>query len=146
VKAFIVVLIIVAVGYGFVEGLKAFKAKGDFAERVNHQLDFVSDTTMDSVKQDLIADAKKLGIDLAPDDIRIMYEDTEQHSVAQKLVGKRLDVQFVNKRSEIDVAITQHILGIPFHWKVIQSGIRQVQAPRREPGPEMKQLLDSTQQ
>ena len=145
-KSLIVVLIVVLVGYGFVQGLHALKARNDFEERVNHQLDFVSDTTMDSVKQDLVADAKKLGIDLAPTDITITYEDTEQRTLAQGIVGARLDVKFFNKRVEIDVNYVQHILGIPFHENVIQSKIRQVQAPRREPSPEMKQLLESAPQ
>ena len=145
-KGFLIVVIVVLIGYGFVQSLHALKAKSDFAERVDHQLDFVSDTTMDSVKQDLIADAKKFDIDLAPTDIDIVYEDTEQRTVAQSIVGGRLGVEFVNKRIEIDAAITQHILGIPFHSTVIQSKIRQVQAPRREVSPEMKQLLDGNQQ
>jgi len=145
-KAFIGVLIIVLIGCGFVQTLHVLKARGDFSDRVEHELDFVSDTSMDSVKQDLIVDAKKFDIDLAPTDITITYEDTEQRSLAQGIVGSRLDVQFFNKRIEIDVAITQHILGIPFHGNIVQSKIKQVQAPRREPSPEMKQLLDSNQQ
>ncbi len=145
-KGFLIVVIVVLIGYGFVQSLHALKAKSDFAERVDHQLDFVSETTMDSVKQDLIADAKKFDIDLAPTDIDIVYEDTEQRTVAQSIVGGRLGVEFVNKRIEIDAAITQHILGIPFHSTVIQSKIRSVQAPRREVSPEMKQLLDGNQQ
>ena len=145
-KAFVGILIIILIGCGFVQSLHVLKARGDFADRVDRQLDFVSDTTMDSVKQDLIADAKKYNIDLTPSDIAITYEDSEQRSVAQGIVGSRLDVQFFNKRIEIDVAITQHILGIPFHGKIIQSKIKQIQAPRREPSPEMKQLLDSAPQ
>jgi hypothetical protein len=146
VKGLIVVVIVVLIGYGFVQSLHALKAKNDFAEHVDQQLDFVSDTTMDSVKQDLIADAKKLDIDLAPADISITYEDTEQRTLAQGIVGARLDVQFFNKRVEINVNFVQHILGIPFHGNIIQSKIRQIQAPRREPSPEMKQLLESAPQ
>jgi len=145
-KAFVGILIIILIGCGFVQTLHVLKARGDFADRVDRQLDFVSDTTMDSVKQDLIADAKKYNIDLTPSDIAITYEDSEQRSVAQGIVGSRLDVQFFNKRIEIDVAVTQHILGIPFRGTIAQSKIKQVQAPRREPSPEMKQLLDSNQQ
>jgi hypothetical protein len=145
-KGFIVVLIIVVIGCGFVQSLHVLKARSDFAEHVDHQLDFVSDTTMDSVKQDLIADAKKFDIDLAPADITITYEDTEQRSIAQGIVGSRLDVQFFNKRVEISANIVQHILGIPFHGNIIQSKIKQIQAPRREPSPEMKQLLDGNLQ
>ena len=145
-KSLIVIVIIVVIGCGFVQGLHALKARNDFAERVDHQLDSVSDTTMDSVKRDLIAEAKQLGIELAPSDITITYEDTQQRTLAQGIVGVRLDVQFTNKRVEISADIVQHILGIPFHGNVMQSKIRQVQAPRQEPSREMQQLLESAPQ
>ena len=87
--------------------------------------------------------AKKLGIDLKPDDISIRYEDTEQRTEAQHLVGNKLDVTFVNKLVTITVDYVQPILGIPFHKEITESHIRQIQAPRKEPSPEMKQLLDS---
>jgi len=90
-------LIVVLIGYGFVQSLHVLRRRATFAERVDHQLDFVSETTMDSVKQDLIVDAKKFDIDLAPTDIEIVYEDTEQRSIAQGIVGARLDVQFVKQ-------------------------------------------------
>jgi hypothetical protein len=145
-KAFIIILVIVVIGYGGVKGMEMFKTRGDFAERVDKQLNFVSETSMDSVKQDLVADAKKLGIDIVPGDIQIAYEDTEQHTVAQNLVGRKISVQFVNKRVTISVNYVQHILGIPFHENVTQSHIRQVEAPRKETSPEMQQLLDATPQ
>jgi hypothetical protein len=144
-KGFIVGLIVVLIAYGGVKGMEMLKTKGDFAGRVNHQLEFVSEATMDSVKQDLIADAKKLGIDITPEDIHIAYEDTEQHTVAQNFVG-RIGVSFVNKRVTITVNFVQRILGIPFHEDVTQSGIRQVEAPRKTTSPEMQQLLDATPQ
>ena len=145
-KAFIIILVIVLIGYGGVKGMEMFKTKGDFATRVEKQLNFVSETSMDSVKQDLIADAKKLGIDIAPGDIEIAYEDTEQHTVAQNLVGRKVGVQFVNKRVTIRVDYVQRILGIPFHENITQSHIRQVEAPRKQISPEMQQLLDATPQ
>jgi hypothetical protein len=145
-KAFIIVLIIAVIGYGGVKAMEMFKTKGDFADRVDRQLNFVSETSMDSVKQDVIADAKKLGIDIEPGDIQIAYEDTEQHTVAQNIVGRKLGAQFVNKRVTISVNYVQHILGIPFHENVTQSHIRQVEAPRKEPSSEMQQLLEATPQ
>ena len=145
-KAFIIILVIVLIGYGGVKGMEMFKTKGDFTALVEKQLNFVSDTSMDSVKQDVIADAKKLGIDIAPDDVEIAYEDTEQHTVAQNLVGKKVGVQFVNKRVTIRVNYVQRILGIPFHENVTESHIRQVEAPRKEVSPEMQQLLDAAPQ
>jgi hypothetical protein len=145
-KGFIIIVIVVLVGYGFVQGLQIFKANGDFAERVDQELDRVDPNSMDSVKQDVIAEGKKLGIDISTNDIHILYEDTDQRTVAQNLVGRKLDVQFVNKRVAIRVNYTQHILGISLPENVTQSHVRQVEAPRKQTSPEMQQLLDATPQ
>ena len=145
-KVMIALVVVVLIGYAGLTGMKQFKTNGDFAERVNHELNFVDENSMDSVKQDLVNDAKKLGIDLKPADIYIKYEDTQQRTEAQHLVGNRLDVTFVNKLVTITVDYVQPLLGIPFHKEITQSHIRQIQAPRKEPSPEMKQLLDSSVQ
>ena len=145
-KGMIALVVVLLIGYVGLTGMKQFKTNGDFAERVNHELNFVDENSMDSVKQDLVNDAKKLGIDLTPDNIHITYEDTERRTEAQHLVGNKLDVTFVNKLVTITVDYTQPILGIPFHKEITQSHIRQIQAPRKEPSPEMKQLLDATPQ
>jgi hypothetical protein len=145
-KGFIIIVIVVLVGYGFVQGLQIFKANGDFAEQVDHELDRVDPNSTDSVKQDLIADAKKFGIDITTNDIHILYEDTDQRTVAQNLVGRKLDVQFVNKRVAISVNYKQHLLGISLPENVTQSHVRQVEAPRKQTSPEMQQLLDATPQ
>ncbi len=144
-KAIIALAVVVLLGYAAVTGMQQMKTNGDFAERVTHELDFVSNDSMDSVKQDLIGDAKKLGIDLTPDDIRIKYEDTNQETEAQKLVG-RIGMQYVNKRVTITVDYVQRILGIPLHKEVMDSHIRQVEAPRKQNSPEMNQLLEATPQ
>ena len=145
-KVMIALVVVLLIGYAGLTGMKQFKTNGDFAERVNHELNFVDENSMDSVKQDLVNDAKKLGIDLKPADIYIKYEDTQQRTEAQHLVGNRLDVTFVNKLVTITVDYVQPLLGIPFHKEITQSHIRQIQAPRKEPSPEMKQLLDATPQ
>jgi len=145
-KGFIVIVIIVLVGYAGVKGIETFKSYSDFGDRVEHQLDFVDETSMDSVKHDIVADAKKLGIDVAPGNIHILYEDTDQRSLAQGIVGSRLGVQFVNKSITIDVTYVDHILGIPIHEDILRTKIKSVQAPRMEPSNEMKQLLDATPQ
>jgi ABC-type molybdate transport system ATPase subunit len=145
-KGIIIAVILLAIGYGFVQWVEIFKANADFAEKVDGQLNFVSENSMDSVKQSVIADAKSLGIDITTNDIQIAYEDTEQQSVAQNLVSKKVGVDFVNKRVSITVDYVQHILGIPSHQSVTQTRIRQVQAPRKQSSPEMQQLLDATPQ
>ena len=145
-KGIIALVVVVLIGYASFTGMKQFKTNGDFAERVDHELNFVEENSMDSAKQDLVNEAKKLGIDLKPEDIYIKYEDTQQRTEAQHLVGNKLDVTFVNKLVTITVDYVQPILGIPFHKEITQSHIRQIQAPRKEPSPEMKQLLDATPQ
>ena len=145
-KGMIALVVVFLIGYAGFTGMKQFKTNGDFSERVFHELNFVDENSMDSVKKDLISEAEKLGIDLKTDDIHIKYEDTEQRTEAQHLVGNKLDVTFVNKFVTITVDYVQPILWIPFHKEITQSHIRQVQAPRKEPSPEMKQLLDATPQ
>jgi hypothetical protein len=144
-KGFILLVVAVLLAYAAVTAMKQMKINGDFAERVTHQLDFVSDTSMDSVKQDLISDGQKLGIDVKLEDIHIQYEDTDQHTVAQNYVG-RIGVQYTNKRVTITVDFIQRILGIPFHKEIMDSHIRQVEAPRKTVSPEMNQLLEATPQ
>ena len=86
------------------------------------------------------------GIDLVADNIHILYEDTEQRTVAQGIVGRKVGVDFINKRIAINVAYVQHILGIPFHQDITQTKIKQVEAPRKQVSPEMQQLLESAPQ
>jgi preprotein translocase subunit SecF len=145
-KGMIALVVVFLIGYVGLTGMKQFKTNGDFATRVEHQINFVNETSMDSVKQDLVNDAKTLGIELKPDDVHIKYEDTEQRTEAQHLVGNKLDVTFLNKLVTITVDYVQPILGIPFHKEITESHIVQIQAPRKEPSPEMKQLLDGAAQ
>jgi hypothetical protein len=142
----IIAVVVVVIGYGLVQWMEIFKANSDFGEKVDHQLNFVDENSMDTVKQSVIADAKALGIDVTTNDIHIAYEDTEQQTVAQNFVGKKIGVDFVNKRVSITVDYVAHILGIPCHESVTQSVIRQVQGPRKRESPEMEQLLNATPQ
>ena len=143
-KGVIILILVVVAGYGFVQTINVYKAKSDFATRLEHQLDFVDNNSMDSVKQTLVQEAQKLGIALTPDNIHIAYEDTEQRTVAQKLVGKKLSTQFTNKRATISVHYTARILGFPVAEDIANSHIRQVEAPRMPLRPEERQLLDPT--
>jgi hypothetical protein len=145
-KGLVIVVVVVVLGYGMVQWMGIFKANTDFAARVDRQVAFVDENSMDRVKQDVVADAKSLGIDLTTNDVHIAYEDTEQQSVAENLVSKKIGVDFTNKRVTITVDYIQHILGIPSHQTVTQTRIRQVQAPRKQVSPEMQQLLDATPQ
>ncbi len=145
-KGLVIVVVVVVLGYGLVQWMEVFKANTDFAARVDRQVAFVDENSMDRVKQDVVADAKALGIDITTNDVHIAYEDTEQQSVAENLVSKKIGVDFTNKRVTITVDYIQHILGIPSHQTITQTRIRQVQAPRKQVSPEMQQLLDATPQ
>jgi ABC-type molybdate transport system ATPase subunit len=145
-KGLVIAVVVVVLGYGLVQWMEIFKANTDFAARVDRQIAFVDENSMDRVKQDVVADAKALGIDITTNDVHIAYEDTEQQSVAENLVSKKIGVDFTNKRVTITVDYIQHILGIPSHQTITQTRIRQVQAPRKQVSPEMQQLLDATPQ
>ena len=143
-NAIVLVIVVVVAGFAVVQASTVYKAYTDLAARVEHQLDFVDESTTNTVTQEIIRDAGTLGITLQPTDIRIVYEDTEQRSVAQQIVGNRLGTQFTNKRVSISVRYTPHILGIPFSQDITRSKIKQVGAPRMPVPTGERQLLDPT--
>jgi hypothetical protein len=65
-KGMIALVVVFLIGYAGLTAMKQFKTNGDFAERVDHELNFVDENSMDSVKKDLVTDAGKMGIDLKP--------------------------------------------------------------------------------
>lgn len=126
-----VVVTMVLVAYLVTRITTVYKARTDLADRVEYRLDFVDETSFDSVKQDLIHDAQNCGIDLATGDIHIVYENTGQITVPQQIVGDRLHMQFVNKQVGISVHYTANILGIRFAQDITQTKIKQVE--QRQP-------------
>jgi preprotein translocase subunit SecF len=143
-KSVIIVIVLLVIGYGFVQGVNLYKAKADFTGRVENELNFVDNSPIDTVKQDLVQEAQKYGIQLAPQNIRVAFEDTEQRTVAQKLVANKLGTQYINKRITIRINYTARLLGIPFDQDITSSKIKQVEAPRMPMRPEERQLLDPT--
>jgi hypothetical protein len=143
-RGVIILILVVVVGLAFVQWVNAFKARSDLAARVERQLDLVDSNAIDSVKQTLVQQARQIGIALSPDNIQITYEDTEQRTLAQKIVGKKIGAQFVNKRATISVHYIARILGLPVSEDVSNSHVRQVEAPRMPVPREERQLLDPT--
>jgi len=143
-RAVIILILVAVVGLGFVQTVNVFKAKSDLATRLERQLEFVDNNSMDSVKQTLVQEAQKLGITLSPANITITFEDTDRLTVAQKLVGKKVGARFTNKRATISLGYTSRILGLPFNQTITNSHIRQVEAPRIPARAEERQLLDPT--
>jgi len=143
-KAAIILIVVVIIGYAFVQGLNVYKAKSDFSGRVERELDFVDNSPVATVQQDLVNEGQKYGIQLAPQNVRVSMEDTEQRTVAQKLVANKLGTQYTNKRITIRVNYTAHVLGIPLDEDITSTKIKQVEAPRMPMNPEERKLLDPT--
>ena len=141
-KAVIVVVLVVLLITGIVQASKMWKATSDLQARAEHYLDFVDEKSIDSVKKDLAAEAGKLGIDLPVGNIEIEYKDTEQQTLAQKIVGGKLGAQFTNKLVHIGARYTAHILLVPITQTVSASHIRQVAAPVLPPSKATRELLE----
>ncbi len=122
-----VVVTMLLVAYLVARITTVYKARTDLTDRVEYRLDFVDETSLDSIKQDLIHDAKNCGIDLAPGDIHIVYENSGQLTVPQQIVGNRLQMRFTNKQVGISVHYTANILGIRFAQDITQTKIKQVE-------------------
>jgi hypothetical protein len=143
-KGVIILIVVLAIGLGMVQGMKLFKAKSDFTERVDRELNFVDSSPVDAVRHDLVQEARKFGIQLVPENIQVSMEDSEQRTVAQKLVANKLGTQYTNKKVTIKLNYTARILGIPLGQEITSSKIKQVEAPRMPVRPEERQLLDPT--
>jgi rRNA maturation endonuclease Nob1 len=142
-KKLILVVVVVLLVTGVVQVSKMLKAKTDLQRRVEHYVEAVDERSIESVKQELADDADKLGIRLSPADVEVVYRDTEQKTVAQKMVGAKLGAQYSNKYVEITAEYDARILGIPVRQTVVASHVRQVAAPVLPPSKEMQGLLDS---
>jgi hypothetical protein len=138
-KKIVTLAFVVLIGYAVWQWINILEAKGSLAKVVNQQLDFVNENSQPAVKQKLVDEARKLGIELSPTDIQIKYEDTEKRSVAQNFTARILT--FVNKRAEIKLSYNAYLAVIPLRQEIEDFRIRQIQAREREK-PEMQQLLD----
>ena len=142
-KAFIGIVLAVLLIAGIVQTFGMFKASSDLQSRAEYYLDFVDEKSFDSVKKGLAADAGKFGINLPVSNIDIDYENTQQQTVSQKMVGGKLGAEFTNKKIVITAHYTARILAIPVPQTVSASRIRQVAAPVLPPGKATQELLDS---
>ena len=139
-KTMVVAILVIAVGYLGMQTATIFKANSDLATRVEYYLDLVDENSLESVKKDLIHDAGKMGVPLEPDQIHLIYQDTEKLTYPQQLVERV--AQFTNKQVAISVHYVVRILGVPWQQDITRSKIKQVQVKRAEPSPEMKKILE----
>ncbi len=133
-------IVLLIVGFLAAQFSKMVRAKLDLTERVVFYLDFVDDTSLESVKDDLVKDAAKLGVDLDRDRVSVVYRDTDQELAPQRLLGKL--AQFRNKQIAIGVQYHWRILGFGIAQEITRSKIKQVQVRQRELPPQYQELLE----
>ena len=137
------VIVIGLIGYAVSRWADIYQAKTDLAKVVDQQLNSVDENSQPAVKQKLVDEARRLGIELSPADIQIKYEDTDVRSVAQNFVARI--ATFVNKRAEIKLSYNAYLVWIiPLRQEIEDFRVRQIQAQARE-RPEMQQLLEPAQ-
>ena len=142
-KNFLIIVVVIAlIGYIASKGADVYNARDALDKVAEQQLGFVDENSQPAVKQKLVDEARNLGIDLAPGDIHITYEDTDVRSIEQKFTAKI--AEFVNKRVAIQLSYTAHLVGIPLRQEIAHSRIRQIQAREKE-RPGMKEILNDTQ-
>jgi len=137
----IVVLLLLAV-YGLAQVGTMYRAKGDLETFAQRTLDFVDETTKESVKTDIIQTAYKLGITVMVSNIDVVYEDSDEPTIPQRLTD-RIGTQFINKRMVISLRYVAHVMGVPVHQQITKSEFRQVAAPVVQPNKATQELLDS---
>lgn len=136
------VLVLVVIGVAIYQACSAISARLTLSTRVGSRLDEVDASTMDKVRQEVIADAGKLGLTLPPAQIEIRYEDSNVESAAQRLVGK-IGMQFQNKRVTIVVRYDARICGVPWAQEIRQTHLKQVATTPPPAQREAQRVLDS---
>jgi hypothetical protein len=128
----ILLLVLLVVGYVGIQAGGMIKAKGDLEKRVQYHLDFVDESAMESVRQDVVRDAQKFGVTVRAEDIEIGYQDTERQTLPQKLVGPAV-ARYVNKLVSIRVRYRVRIAGFPVRQEIAAHKIKTVQVQAVQP-------------
>ena len=138
----VVVVLVVLAASAAVQVGSLYLAKGNLQEVVDQALYSVDDSSKDEVKGNIAAKALKLGIALSASQITIVYEDADARLIAQKLVGKKVPVEFKNKRVVIDLRYVASVVGFQVPQQTHASKIRQISA-QAPPDKAVQELLDS---
>jgi hypothetical protein len=137
-KAILILLVLVLLGYASIQAGTVFRNKGTMAGRVEHWLDFVDENSFDTVKQGLVADAKKYDLTLDPAQIDITYTDVDRAVGPQKFVEKL--ATFKNKQVVIHIRYNDSVLGFQWPQDITKSKIKQIEV-RQKVRPEYDELL-----
>ena len=125
-KFFIFIAMLAAVGYGTSQYVTIYKANVDLAERVEYHLDDINPSSTSTVQKAVIEDADKLGVTLTPANITVLCTPTEDKTYAQKMVFKKVGVEYVNWNTAINVEYTATFFGLGLKQTIEKSRIKQV--------------------
>jgi hypothetical protein len=141
-KKVVLLLAVVAAGFVAVKVATVYRTQLALAQRVEYRLEFVEDTALASVQQDVIHDAGKLGVALTPAQVEVTCADAREESYAQRLAG-RAGLQFTNQRVSIRVRYDARVLGWGWAQEIARSKIKQVAVRPAAPQREVERVLDS---
>ena len=137
----VVVFLLVAV-YAAAQVGSLYLAKSNLQEFADQTLFSVDDSAQEEVKQNLIAKAQKLGITLTASNIDVVYEDADTRLVSQRIVGKKVPIEFKNKRIIIRCRYVATVAGFPVNQQIDASTIKQV-VIQATTSKAVQELLDS---
>lgn len=125
--------IVIHAGYQF---LKSFQISEGFSDDLDTLMLMVSSQTEESFKQQVIARAKKNGIQLTPDQVSVRIEDTTASSLGSRVLGGT-GAAVQNKQITLDFEYQIPIYGTPLthsvhRTKVFAAEIRSPSAVQEE--------------
>ncbi len=140
-RGFIIFLIaIVVVGYASSKAATAFRTKNDFVEHLQTMFDTADNTSVNSLKNDLLQEAKRAGVEVDPANVQVNYVDTDDRTVGQKFVGEKF-AQYKNKRLSVALPYTVRVMGFAWRHEYLNTKIVQIQVRRADPGGQLQELL-----
>lgn len=120
-KFIIVVTLLAALGYGASRYFSISRANDGLERRVESRLDEITPSSIPAVQKAVIEDAGKLGITLTPENITVSCAPTDTKTYSQKLVGKKINVAFMNTNVAINVEYTANFFGLGLKQKIEKS-------------------------
>ncbi len=134
----ITVLILFLVGFVAVKAGGVFVNHNELRQRVFDRLDMVDETSVAMVREQVVADAKKLGFEVNPQHILIGYDPTQELGGIQGLVSGV--AEFENRRVTIAFDYTARLFGFPLRQEINVTKIKQVRV-RQRVRPDVEQML-----
>jgi hypothetical protein len=136
------IIIVVLVGVAGYQLFSASATRLALGTALGQQMDRAEPSAPEKLRQAVIAEAGKLGVELEPSQVLIQVKDSATVSYAQRVVGK-IGLTFQNKHISLTVRYQAHICGVPWAQEVRQERIKQVSVTPPAPQREAQRVLDS---